>query len=315
MKSRVGVIDVGSNSIKALLAEEATVPAHLRVIFEKTLEVRISQGIAGTPPLLQPERIEAGLRAVVQLWRDCLAEGPLQAFRIVATSAVRSSANGFRFIDGIATRTGIRPDILSGEEEAEAIAMGVLTDPGIRLGKAPFTVFDLGGGSLELIHFENLKVAARASLPLGAVRLTEAFIHDPALPLPSPEKKALETHVRSLIAGCGLALVPPLIGCGGGLAVVRSILSERTGTVIASESVALGRTEITDLEREVAAIPLEERLHLPGMPPGRADIAPAAFLVFRILLELAGADRLQHSFHNLRFGIAHQLLKGGHASS
>ncbi len=309
MRRRVGVIDVGSNSIKALVAEEGAHRDHLTVIFEKTLEVRISQGIGGVPPLLQPERIEAGLEAVVTLWKDCLGEGPLEGFRIVATSAVRSCANGGLFVEGVASRTGMRPDTLSGEEEAEAIAMGVLTDPGIRLGTTPFTVFDLGGGSLEIIRFENLKVTARSSLPLGAVRLTEAFIRNPALPLPPAEQEALEAHIRLLLARDGIFVAAPLVGCGGGLAAVRSIVAERGGVLLSGESVALGRTEIISLEQEIAALSLSERLRIPGMPPGRADISPVALMIFRILLELAGADRVQHSFYNLRFGIARRLLE------
>ena len=133
MNRRVGVIDVGSNSIKALVAESIGAAFEIKTVYEHSLGVRISHGIGGNPPMLQPARIQAGIQAVAQLWQNCHAHGPLADFRIVATSAVRSAANGKDLLDAVQAATGCRPDILTGEEEADGIACGVRTDPSTRI--------------------------------------------------------------------------------------------------------------------------------------------------------------------------------------
>jgi exopolyphosphatase/guanosine-5'-triphosphate,3'-diphosphate pyrophosphatase len=308
--SVAAVIDIGSNSIKALVAGRGPAPFTLRKIFERTLEVRISTGIGGSPPMLTPEGIDAGIRAVGQLWRACREYAPAEAFRIVATSAARSCANGNVFTDGIARTTGIQPTILSGQEEAEAIAIGVLTDPGIRQQMETFTLFDLGGGSLELIRFKDHAVRFRTSLPLGAVRLTERFLEDPTVPVPQGARKGMEQHIGESLLQAEGRLHPPLVGCGGGLAALRAIHRQRQNLPdIGEQALALPRETIFSLEAEVMSLGLADRMALPGMPPGRADILPAALTVFRILLDQAGADAIHHSFHNLRYGLAFQLLQ------
>jgi exopolyphosphatase/guanosine-5'-triphosphate,3'-diphosphate pyrophosphatase len=310
LNSVAAVIDIGSNSIKALVAGRGPDPFTLRKVFEQTLEVRISTGIGGNPPMLTPAGIDSGIRAVGQLWRACREFAPPEAFRIVATSAVRSCANGNLFTDGIARTTGIQPMVLSGQEEAEAIAIGVLTDPGIRQRMETFTVFDLGGGSLELIRFKDHAVRNRTSLPLGAVRLTERFLADATVPVPPGEQQAMERHIDESLRQAGVCLHPPLVGCGGGLAALRAIHQQRQELPdIADQALVLPREALTSLEAEVVALPLAERMALPGMPPGRADILPAALTVFRMLLDWAGADVIHHSFHNLRYGLAFELLQ------
>lgn len=309
MKPRVAVIDVGSNSIKALVAGAGESSFDLEVFLEATEEVRISQGIGSRDIFLLPDLIQAGITAVLRLCEECRRLGPLTAERIVATSAVRSAGNGHLFIEGVRALTGLKPQVLSGDEEADAIALGILTDPGIGKDLEAFTAFDLGGGSLELIRFENHRLEQRTSLPLGVVRLTEHFIGDPAQPVPENEIQALKSHVRDSIAGTGIPIGAPLIGCSGGLAVLRTILASRTGTVFPGTGVAIGETFIRDFAGEIRHQTALERMAIPGMPPQRADIFPAAMAVYETLLDLAGAEAILHSLHNLRYGLALGLLR------
>lgn len=308
MSPRVAVIDVGSNSIKALVAERAAGPFGLRPVFEKTLEVRISQGIGGPQPVLRADRIEAGAEAVRELCERCQQHGPLARLRIVATSAVRSAANGHIFIAAVRAMTGQAPDILTGSEEAEAIAMGVRTDPRIEMDLTDFTVFDLGGGSLELIRFEHHGITDRTSLPLGAVRLTEQFISDPSRPVPLHEAQGLARHVRAHVEATGMILTAPLVGCSGGLAALRHIAEKRHGQPASAVSGRISRHSINELARDVLAMDLPKRMTIPGMPERRADIFPAALLVFQILMDLARAEAILHSYHNLRYGLALRML-------
>jgi exopolyphosphatase/guanosine-5'-triphosphate,3'-diphosphate pyrophosphatase len=308
MKPRVAVIDVGSNSIKALVAESNGGTFGLRSVYEETLEVRISHGIGGNPPMLQPERIEAGMEAVQHLWRVCQHHGPLQDVLIVATSAVRSAANGHVFMEAVNAVTGADPITLTGAEEADGIAYGVRTDPGIENTLDDFTVFDLGGGSLELIRFEHHGVTDRTSLPLGSVRLTEQFISDSSQAVPSHERDALVAFVTEHITSTGFVITSPLVGCSGGLSALVKVLSERKGTVMRKGRPVFSRSLMDRLTRTILAQDLTGRIKESGLPPRRADIFPAALLTFQAIMDLSGADEIIHSYHNLRYGMAWRML-------
>ena len=307
MNPRVAVIDVGSNSIKALVARKADGAFGIERVFEETLEVRISQGIGGEPPMLRADRIEAGLEAVGKLWKDCQHHGPLADLQIVATSAVRSAANGHVFMEAVLALTGMSPVILTGAEEADGIANGVRTDPAIETRLDDFTVFDLGGGSLELIRFEHHGVTDRTSLPLGSVRLTEQFLSNPAGPIPAIEAEALSEHVRRHIIAADVPIKAPIVGCSGGLAALRRIVGN--GDADPDGTSRFNRDFMDRMTRTVLAQDLAQRIRLSGLPPHRADIFPAALLTFQVIMDLGHADAIIHSFHNLRYGLAWALLQ------
>ncbi|MEX0326461.1 MAG: Ppx/GppA phosphatase family protein [Puniceicoccaceae bacterium] len=309
MNPRVAVIDVGSNSIKALVAERHEGEFGIAAVYEEALEVRISQGIGGEPPMLQASRIEAGVGAVTRLWQTCQSHGPLKKAQIVATSAVRSAANGHLFMESVEAATGLVPVTLTGAEEADGIANGVRTDPNIEDHLDDFTVFDLGGGSLELIRFEHHGVTDRTSLPLGSVRLTEQFISNPGKPIPRHEAEALSSHVREHIIATDVPIRAPLVGCSGGLAALRQGFEKNTDSQSTGNGSRFSRKQIQKLMQSVLSQDLEQRIQLSGLPPHRADIFPAALLTFMVIMDLGQADGLTHSYHNLRYGLAWSLLK------
>ncbi len=309
MKPRVAVIDVGSNSIKVLVAESTDNAFGLNPVFQENLEVRISYGIAGNPPMLRPDRIAAGIQAIERLWANCQNYGPITKLRIAATSAVRTAANGHVFMEAVEESTGIHPETLTGIEEAEGIAYGVRTDPAIAIDLQDFTVFDLGGGSLELIRFEHNGVTDRTSLPLGSVRITEQFVTRPEEPLPLPEQEAIREHVQSHIVASAVPIKAPLIGCSGSLAAVRHIAAKQSGKLFELVPPNIEKTFLDDLAKSLMRQNLNERIEISHIPPARADIFPAALITFQVLMKLAGASHIQHSLHNLRFGLAWKMLQ------
>jgi exopolyphosphatase/guanosine-5'-triphosphate,3'-diphosphate pyrophosphatase len=305
----VAVIDIGSNSIKALVAIQGTSKNSIVPLFEETKEVRISAGIAGNPPTLRQESIEAGVKAVSDLWKSCQSYGPLAGARIVATAAVRAAHNGHVFSRAVEDSTGIQTDTLSGEEEADGIAHGVLTDPAVEYAQDVFSAVDLGGGSMELIHFEKGAVTHRHSLPLGSVRLCEQFFSDKCKPIPNVEQNALKAFVREQLEQAGVPLIPPLIGCSGGLTALRAMRASEQGSSIEEASPVFTRSYMEAFGNRVISSDHQERINELGLPEPRADIFPAAFLTFQALLELSQADCIIHSLHNLRYGLAWRLLQ------
>lgn len=312
MYKRVAIIDVGSNSIKDLVAEHSSSPAKLHVLAQRTLDVRISKGITGSPPRLGEEAMARGLDAVAELVDHARSYSP-ELICIVATSAVRDAVNGALFAESVRQRTGIELRILSGDDEARLIGHGLLQDPALCAAQSLF-VFDLGGGSMECLHFENRTLVSATSLQLGCVRLTERFFSTPDSPPQAEEITALRNHVRATLATSGLA--KGLSGgvavfAGGSMTTTRAILAARTEKNMDQLPPIVSMAELRELCEAMCAADLENRKRaFPGLPPARADVFPAAILTMLEVGDVVGVNGFMHSFYNLRFGLAAELLFG-----
>lgn len=305
----VAVIDVGSNSIKLLVAAAGARPGGIETRFTETIETRISAGISGDPPRLSENAIRAGSATIDELFRLARVYDPT-AIRIVATSAVRDAINGRELVDQVQKTTGAQIQVLSGSEEATYIGRGLACDPQIA-GIDPFIQMDLGGGSLELIRFAQGHIGQAISLRLGAVRLTEQFISDRDTPIDSSVERSIEAHVKKALQESGFSFDPqnaPLVATGGAFAITRAILAARTGLKIDERSPRLQTEEITSLKQELSALPLHERMRVPHLPAARADILPTALITIETLLHHAKRTSVNHSFFNLRYGIAIEML-------
>ena len=224
---------------------------------------------------------------------------------VVATSAVRDAANGADFCEAVRAATGLTVRILSGQEEANLIGRGLLCDP-LLAGLGNFCVFDLGGGSLECLVFRERAIAAAVSLPLGCVRLTERYVADPALPFEPGAAAAIAAHVRTAVAGAGRSLSASEAagGTGGTLTSVRSVLAARADQPLEQTDPRITVAHLRETLARIGAMPLGERRRVPGLPPERADVFPAALATLIAVAEIGGFDAFQHSLYNLRWGLA-----------
>jgi len=306
---RVAVIDVGSNSIKLLVASRAP-GGGLAEAASRVLEVRIGSGIGSERPRLDPGALERAVGAVARLATEARALGadPIVA---AATSAVREASNAGEFLERTRAATGLAVRVLTGPEEAALIGRGLATDPALG-DLADFDVYDLGGGSLECLRFRGRSVAGAVSLPLGCVRLTERFVPDPDGPLGEASARAIRLHVRQTLLGSGFELpVPPgsaVVGTGGTLTTVRAVDAADRGVAFEEASPRIGVAELRGLLARVGALTLAERRRVPGLPPGRADVFPAALATLSALAELGSFPAFRHSLRNLRWGLAAELL-------
>jgi exopolyphosphatase/guanosine-5'-triphosphate,3'-diphosphate pyrophosphatase len=309
---RVAVIDVGSNSIKLLVADNG--PDGIPVeVTSRTLEVRISRGISSDRPHLLPEGMDRGIEAVLTLANDARVQG---ADRIlaVATSAVRDAANGQEFHDRARIDAGVELRILSGMDEANLIGLGLTTDPALR-NLTQFHTFDLGGGSLEFLSFRNREVAFASSMPLGCVRLTEMFVAKPADPLSDEEAQRIGFHVTETIVNADVPLPLPhgssVVGTGGTLTTVRAIVGARSGLRAFEADPVISVALLKEILETVGPADLEGRKKMKGLSPERADVFPTALVTLITLAEIGKIDSFHHSFRNLRWGVASSLLAGG----
>lgn len=304
----VAIIDIGSNSIKVLVAarEAASTVVSLH---SKTIDARISAGISKSEPQLSEEGMARGLAAIQELLVDAEPFAPASTV-LVATSAVRDAVNGQEFRARVKTATGHDIRILSGDEEANLIGRGLTCDPALS-ALQDFSVFDLGGGSLECLLFRDRKITQAASLQLGCVRLTERFIKDPAAPLPQAEANLLARHVRDELKRSGFRfpiIAPAAVFAGGSMSTVRAIKGARHGLQLEDTPAIIGADTLGQLLDELAPLTLEQRKAIPGLPAARADVFPAALVTIITVADYGHIERFHHSLHNLRWGLAAEAL-------
>jgi exopolyphosphatase/guanosine-5'-triphosphate,3'-diphosphate pyrophosphatase len=305
----VAVIDVGSNSIKLLVAKPGITAGSIETVFTETIETRISAGISQALPSLTESAMTAGCKSIVELVRLAQVYHP-EALQIVATSAVRDATNAIQFIELINEATDIEIQILTGTEEATLIGKGLSCDPKIT-GINRFIQMDIGGGSLELIRFNHSHIEQALSLKLGAVRLTEKFITDRDAKLSNEVENQIANHVKVTLKESGFDFKPsttPFIVTGGAFTVTRAVLAAQSEQPIKERSPVIHKEEITRLKAQLTPLSLHERMTVPHLPASRADIIPAALITVETVLNYADRDHVTHSFYNLRYGIAAQLL-------
>ena len=310
MPDTVAVIDVGSNSIKLLVARAGAKSNSLETLCSETIETRISGGISSKLPSLNEDAITAGTATIAKLQNMAHNYQPDRT-AIVATSAVRDAINGDDFVQNVAKATGLQIRILSGTEEAKYVGQGLSYDPAIG-GMTSFIQTDIGGGSLELIRFEAGQIQQAISLQLGAVRLTERFVEDADAPLTLKIEASIRRYVTEQLMSSDFDFSPaelPLIGTGGAYTVSRAMLLVETDSDIERSSPHLERSTLSQLKNKLAPLALQERLSIPHLPAARADIMPTALITIDALLEVANRSSLTHSFYNLRYGVAANLLK------
>jgi len=296
---RVAVVDLGSNSLKLLVAEGPP----LAEVARARAEVRIfpSQGAA-----LSADAILAAVDSVEQLVARARAAGAERVL-VLGTSALREAPNRALLAAALRDRVGLDLSVISGETEARLGVDGILADPALAAVRG-CVAFDLGGGSMQLMRVVELRCVHARSLPLGAVRMTRGFLGDLAKPIDPHDLESLRHHALELIQPhlpAGAAREAPLVGAGGALAAVADLMQAD------GEPVSGGRVGVLALRNwlsRLAALDLAGRKAVPGMPEGRADILPAALVVLLALADHAGAETLQLTHNGVRHGMAQLLL-------
>jgi exopolyphosphatase/guanosine-5'-triphosphate,3'-diphosphate pyrophosphatase len=297
--TRIAAIDVGSNSIRQIVADVSP-GGIITVVDEMKAAPRLGAGVARTGELSAPA-IAAALEA---LGRMATLARQLGAERVeaVATSAVRDAANGRAFLALVRRETGLHVRVLDGVEEARLSFLSALAHFELGVGRA--VVMDIGGGSLELTLSADGLLDRLASFPFGAVRLTEEFADGDG----GVRVKKLRKHVREeLRAGMPVrdwrgALV---IGSGGTFTNLAGIHLARQGVLTAHSVHAthLARTDVEHILDWLAGMPAEERLAVPGLNAHRADIIVAGVAVAAEVMAKFEARELAVSRYGIREGL------------
>ena len=299
---QIGIIDIGSNSIKLLIGERSHSRHFEQVLFEVE-EKRIGEGMTLNPPRILEADIEKAAKAIGRL-HQVARQYDLSELKIVATSAVRDANNQREFSSAILDKTGIVIDVLSGDDEARLIGKGALQDPEL-FDLSNFVLIDLGGGSMECIQFEDRVQGSHQSFNLGAVRLASTFIHDREKPLPQENETAVENHVIRSLSNSPIGPNPSIrtaVLTGGASSILDGILYSRSNTT--SDTIS----DLQMLCREICSANIEERVKGLGIPRERADVFPIAGTIIRTALEYLKCDAARFTRFNLRAGLIAEIL-------
>ena len=296
--TRVGVVDLGTNSTRLLVAdvEDGAVRE-----LDRRLEItRLGEGVDVRRQLL-PTAI-ARVRNVLAEYRRAIEESGAERTLAFGTSAVRDADNGEAFLGEIEWSYGFKTLLLSGEEEALLTFRGV--SAGRRLAEEALVV-DVGGGSTELVAGGPDGVRFHVSLDLGCVRLTERFLHGD--PPSRDEVEACAAHVREVLAEGVTADVRPAvaIGVAGTVTTLATIdlgLAEEDPEIVHGHRLATG-TVVDEVER-LATLSVAEIRRIRGIHPERAPVIVAGGIVVAETLGHFGLAELEVSEHDIMHGAA-----------
>lgn len=304
-RERLGAIDVGSNSIRLLVAEHDPATG-LEVIDEVKDMPRLARGIGATGAL-DEGAMEQAFEALRRM-KDVATRRGVTRLAAVATSAMRDASNGPAFAERVRRELGIPLQIIDADREARLSWRSVAHH--FPLAGTRTLIADIGGGSLELIGTVDGLVEVTTSLPLGAVRLTES--HLPGERETRKEVAELRAHVRKVLKKAlpwRDWLQASLIGSGGTFTNLARTASGRRGQLgDAVHGTEVHTGEVEALLEWLSTKTTAERATIPGLNPDRADIILAGLAVTAELLTLIDGRQLTVSAFGLREGLLLEMV-------
>lgn len=314
--SRRAVIDVGTNSVKLLIADVdggGVVP-----VSEDVEQTRLGRGMYDSG-CLQSKSIATTVAAIAKLAARARRDGAVET-SIIATSAVRDASNARELTDAVLEATGVAVRVLSGDEEASWVFKGVVTDP--RVGEKALLIFDVGGGSTELIAGRNRRVELQRSFQLGTVRTLE-HLGPPEPPTAQSLvacRECLRGFVRERIAPQVTPVLeelgPVIAGATGGTINILARMKLATDDFDRHriDAMELDSGDLRDATQRLWSLPVGERRKIVGLPPERADVMLIGSAIYEAVLGELGFARLFVSTRGLRFAALLEQIDDGHAA-
>ena len=295
---RIAALDVGSNSFHLIVADVET-GGRIHVLDRAKEMVRLGDSTLHKG-VIAPEVFRRGLDALRAL-RRIADRHKVDALVAVATSAVREAQNGGEFVRAARDESGIDIRVIRGDEEARLIYLGARGS--LDLGKRRVALFDLGGGSLEIVLADAQELYFTSSLKLGVIRLAESC---PCSDPPTARERAhLQERVRTMLD----PVISRVCAMGFDDVAFTSGTAQALGALLRSEGgngggkSTIAVAALAALEQKLGAMTVAARAKLPGLDARRADTIYAGAVVFRTALELAGAEQATLCETALREGI------------
>ena len=300
---RTAVVDIGSNSTRLLICdvEDERVTEELE---RRTIITRLGAGVDANGRL--NEEAMGRVYAALEEYHALIEKHGADRAVAVLTSAVRDASNGREFAETVEHRYGLKPHILTGDDEARLTFLGATSerDPDDR---TPTLVFDIGGGSTELVIGSGHEMSFHVSTQAGVVRQTERHLHTD--PPTAEEMDHLRRDVRAIFAEAvpedhrrAVAHAIGVAGTATSLGAIAQNLEPYDAAKVHGYKIT--REECERILDRLASVPLEQRRKVAGLHPDRAPTIIAGVIILVEVLSLFGLPDVEISEHDILRGAA-----------
>lgn len=287
---RIATMDVGTNSTRLLITEIGESPCPVQ-LYQAINTTRIGEGMANNHGLLTPVAIQRTVQALME-FSAIAAKFSVDKLRVVATAAVRDALNGRELVELAQAKAGLEVKVISGEQEARLSYLGVIK--GLAEVPPAAVVIDVGGGSTEFIWPSGEGRLAVESVPIGAVRATEAELNEQQISL----------MLGKVLSRVAKARPQKVIGVGGTATTLAAMnLGLELYDAAQVHGYSLKKVEVNSWHRKLSAASPDQRKLIPGLQPQRADIILAGVTIMKIILDKLGLEQLMVSETDLLWGL------------
>ena len=295
-------VDIGSNSVRLKLSRLTR--HRLIEILEDREVTRLGESVFRSG-YLSPDAIANTVKVLRRFHRTVQRIGA-DHVRVVATSALRDARNSQAFMEWVRSATGWNVDVISGLEEARLIHLGLTSS--LRVNASPVLMMDLGGGSCELTISVGGHIRSTVSLSLGAVRLTNEFLHhDPPRKSELRQMKGFIAREIERTADRIKRAHPKVVIATSGTAESLAAISQGLYKNKSTRAKAVSRAQMQRIAKVLARLSLESRRKFSGVGPRRAEIIIAGAAVYAALLERCQLLGFRYSPLGLRDGLLAQM--------
>src|SRR5574341_139006 len=305
---RIASIDIGTNTFRMLVGELRD--KEIKKLYIGRIITRLGGGFTKEGKITE-DAVSRSLRALKK-FAKIIERYKVKRVRAVATSVVRESQNGSKFLEQVKKETGIKTEVISGEEEAQLTVNGVLKS--VSVDTKYSVIFDVGGGSTEYIFVKKGKVLDLTSTNLGVVHLTERYLKTD---IPSNlDIKEISSEIENVLSFelSWIPIVSPtdltLIGTAGTpttLAAIQLVLKKYDPDLV--NGFILKHDMLTSTFKSLIKIPPQERLKIAGLEKGREDvIIPGALIVLQTM-DRFSKNNVLVSDGGLLEGVAYSLIQ------
>lgn len=305
---RLAAIDIGTNSVHMIVVRVRPDFSFEVVDREKEMVRLGAGGLDGKK--MTPESMNAALQALSKFQRLATSH-QVDEILAVATSATREAENGGAFLKAIERKTGIRARLITGTEEARLIHLAAVY--GVDTPK-PAVVIDIGGGSVEITRGTGREIEFARSFKMGVIRLTERFVDSD--PISSRDERKMVEFISEqadryleTIVEAGYDRV---IGTSGTILSLGTVATAIDRGAVPAEirNLRVPAKSLRKLRKAAVDLDLEERMHLPGLDPRRADLMVAGAILLDTLLRRLGAEEITLCDLALREGVLLDYIHG-----
>ena len=308
LAGRLGAIDIGSNSVRLLVAEPLRGGTY-RILDEEREPTRLARSVSASGRL-DDASIEATI-AALQTFRQIAAGYQVTRLRTIATCAVREARNGPEFCRRVREDVGLDVEVISGEREGQLAFASVRH--AFDLAGKNVVVADIGGGSTEIVFATDNFIESIFSTPLGAVRLTEQFMA--ADGDPGGGRRDHERLADEVAATLKRSTTKPrfaahfLVGCGGTFTTLAELMmAAKRQTDVPVAGYRVSQAELRHLLERLTVMPVRARRSMPGMTPDRADIIVAGLTVIDAMLKRFRVNTVLVHTRGVRDGVVREML-------